>query len=128
MIVNIGQYIYQALSSINGLTVYPVIAAFDSASPTTPFAVYQRTSAEPSYTKSMWTGDIRHLYSITVVDSDFDASADLAQEAVNRLMALSYTQRQDIRFGQVIMTDITEDFTDGLFVQTLQFEINTQRI
>ena len=58
MKVNIGQYIYSALSAITGLTVFPVIADFNTAEPTTPFAVYQRTGCSPEYTKDGFTGDI----------------------------------------------------------------------
>ena len=128
MNVSIGKYIYQALASIDGLTVYPVIAAFNDPKPTTPFAVYQRTSTDPQYTKSLWTGEITHNYSITVVDDNYDRTVELAQQAIDAMMALSHTDRDDIRFGQVLLTDLGEDFTEGLFLQTIQFEINTQQI
>lgn len=128
MNVSIGKHIYAALSAIEGLTVHPVIAAFNDPTPTTPFAVYQRTSAEPEYTKSLWTGAIAYTYSITVVDDDYDHTVELAQQAIDKLMALSHTDREDIRFNQVKMTDMSEDFQDGLFLQTIQFEINTTQI
>lgn len=126
MNVSIGKHIYTALAEIEGLTIYPVVAAFNNPAPTTPFAVYQRTSTTPDYTKSLFVGDITHSYSVTVVDNDYDHTVELAQLAIDRLMALSHTDCEDIRFGQVMMTDLSEDFQEGLFLQHIQFEINTQ--
>ena len=129
MIVNIGKYIYNAIKGVSDtLHVYPVIATFNDATPPTPFAVYQRTSAEPDYTKNLFTGLIRHNYSVTVVDNDYSNTVTLTQQVVNALLALSYTKHEDVNFGQVTMTDLSEDFLDGLFLQTIQFEINTKEI
>lgn len=128
MNVSIGKYIYQALSAITGLQVCPVMNITNTPSPSTPYLVYQRTSANPQYTKSLFTGEITHNYSITVVDDDYDNTVTLAQQAIDALMALSHTTKEDIRFGQVMMTDLTEDFQDGLFLQIIQIEINTTQI
>ena len=129
MNISIGKYIYNAIEGVSeSLHVYPVIATFNDPQPPTPFAVYQRTSAEPDYTKSLFTGLIRHNYSVTVVDDDYSNTVTLAQQVVDALLALSHTRHEDISFGQVIMTDLNEDFLDGLFLQTIQFEINTKEI
>lgn len=128
MIVNIGRYIYQELSSISGLTVFPVVAPFDNDTPTTPIAVYQRTSMEPIYTKSLWTGDIKHYYSLSVMSTDYDRSAEIAQLAIDAIMSLSYTLHQDIRFGQVTVTGLSEDFSEGIFIQSIQIVLNTQKL
>lgn len=129
MNISIGKYVYNAIQGVSeSLHVYPVIATFNDPQPPTPFAVYQRTSAEPDYTKSLFTGLIRHNYSVTVVDDNYSNTVTLAQQVVDALLALSHTRHEDISFGQVIMTDLTEDFLDGLFLQTIQFEINTKEI
>ena len=129
MNISIGKYIYNAIEGVSeSLHVYPVIATFNDPQPPTPFAVYQRTSAEPDYTKSLFTGLIRHNYSVTVVDDNYSNTVTLAQQVVDALLALSHTRHEDISFGQVIMTDLNEDFLDGLFLQTIQFEINTKEI
>ena len=129
MNISIGKYIYNAIEGVSeSLHVYPVIATFNDPQPPTPFAVYQRTSAEPDYTKSLFTGLIRHNYSVTVVDDNYSNTVTLAQQVVDALLALSHTSHEDISFGQVIMTDLNEDFLDGLFLQTIQFEINTKEI
>ena len=61
MNISIGKYTYNAIQGVSeSLHVYPVIATFNDPTPPTPFAVYQRTSAEPDYTKSLFTGLIRH--------------------------------------------------------------------
>jgi hypothetical protein len=65
---------------------------------------------------------------VTVVDDNYSNTVTLAQQMVDALLALSHTRNEDISFGQVIMTDLNEDFLDGLFLQTIQFEINTKEI
>jgi hypothetical protein len=65
---------------------------------------------------------------VTVVDDNYSNTVTLAQQVVDALLALSHTRHEDISFGQVIMTDLNEDFLDGLFLQTIQFEINTKEI
>ena len=126
MKVNIGQYIYSALSAITGLTVFPVIADFNTAEPTTPFAVYQRTGCSPEYTKDGFTGDISHSYAVTIADNDYTNTVILAEKAIDAILALSYQTKADIRFRQVQLTDLNEDFIDGIYTQTLQFDINTK--
>lgn len=128
MKVNIGQYIYQALTAISGLSVFPVIADFNSDQPTTPFAVYQRTGCNPEYTKDGFTGDISHSYSVTIADNDYTNTVILAEKAIDAILALNYQTKADIRFRQVQLTDLNEDFIDGIYTQTLQFDINTKEI
>lgn len=145
MNIQYGQYIYAALSAIEVpqpattttptrdatpelVKVYPVISDFNSAVPPTPFIVYQRTGADPNYTKALFTGEITNNYSVTVVDNQYTATLELAQSVVNAMLALSHTVKTDMRFGQVLLTDISEDYYDGLFLQTLNFEINTIEI
>ena len=128
MKVSIGQYIYSALSAITQLTVFPVIADFNTSEPSTPFAVYQRTVCSPEYTKDGFTGEIMHSYAVTIVDNDYTNTVTLAEQAINAIIALSYQAKTGIRFGQVQLTDLSEDFIDGLYTQTLQFEINTKEI
>lgn len=124
----IGRYIYDALKSIPGLTVYPVVADFESDNPTTPFSVYQRTSTTPKYTKNLFTGDVTHNYSVTVADNNYEGTVNLVQQAIDKLTSLSCTLHDGIRFCQVTVTDLSEDFLDGIFLQTLQIEINTTQI
>lgn len=128
MKVSIGQYIYSALSAITGLTVFPVIADFNTSEPSTPFAVYQRTGCSPEYTKDGFTGETLHSYSVTIVDNDYTNTVTLAESTVDAIIGLSYQVKTGIRFGQVQLTDLSEDFVDGLYLQTLQFEINTTEI
>ena len=125
MNVGVGKYIYSALSAIEGLTVFPVIADFNDPQPTTPFAVYQRTSCTPEYTKDLYTGGMVHSYSVTIADTDYTNTVNIAEQAINAIMALSSQEKTDLRFRQVMLTDLSEDFIDGLYLQTLQFEINT---
>lgn len=124
MNVGVGKYIYAALNSL-GAKVYPVVADYNDPNPTTPYIVYQRTSAEPQYTKSLWTEEIRHSYSITVVDNKYSSALDLAQRAIDALMALSCKEKDDMYIKQVKLENLSEDYTEGLFLQILNIEINT---
>lgn len=124
MNVGVGKHIYSALNTL-GATVYPVIADFNNTVPPTPFIVYQRTSCNPQITKSLWDGEIRHNYSITVVDNQYTHTLDLAQQAIDALIALTSTEKDDMYIKQVMLTDLSEDFADGLFLQILNIEINT---
>ena len=125
MNVSIGKYIYSALTAISGITVYPVIADFNAPVPTTPFVVYQRTGCTPEYTKDLFTGCIRHSYAVTVADNDYTNTVTLAESVIGAMLGLSHQVKTDIRFNQVLLTDLSEDFVDGIYTQTLQFEINT---
>ena len=125
MNVGVGKYIYSALSAIDGLTVFPVIANFNDAVPTTPFAVYQRTGCTPDYTKDLFTGHLVHSYSVTLADDDYTNTVNMAEQAINAIMELSGKDKTDLRFHQVMLTDLSEAFVDGIYTQTLQFEINT---
>lgn len=125
MKINVAKYIYSALSAITGLTVYPVIADFESATPTTPFCVFQRTSMNPQYTKSLYTQEIEHSYSITVADNEYTNTLAMAQQVIDTLMALTSKTNTDFRFGQVTVNDLSEDYVDGIFIQTISITINT---
>lgn len=125
MNVGVGKYIYSALSAIDGLTVFPVIADFNDPQPTTPFAVYQRTGCTPDYTKDLFTGHLVHSYSVTLADDDYTNTVNMAEQAINAIMELSGKDKIDLRFHQVMLADLSEDFIDGIYTQTLQFEINT---
>lgn len=130
MNISIGKYIYNAIQGVSAsLHVYPVIATFNDPQPPTPFAVYQRTSAEPDYTKDLFTGDILHEYSVTIADDDYTNGLNLAQGVTDALLALAFKKFDGISFKTVRVTNIgPEDFLDGLFLQTIQFEINTKEI
>lgn len=130
MNISIGKYIFNAITGVSDtLYVYPVIATFNDATPPTPFAVYQRTSGEPDYTKDLYTGDITHEYSVTIADNDYTNGLNLAQSVTNALLALAFKKFEGISFKTVKVTNIgPEDFLDGLFLQTIQFEINTKEI
>lgn len=126
MNVGVGKYIYAALNTL-GATVYPVIADFNTTTPPTPYIVYQRTSCNPQITKSLWDGEIRHNYSITVVDNQYTPTLDLAQQAIDALIALTSTEKDDMYIKKVMLTDLSEDFAEGMFLQILNIEINTIR-
>ena len=111
MNIQFGKYVYSAILSAlpRGGKVYPTIADFKDAVPPTPFAVYQRTGAEPDYTKSMFTGGMTNNYSVTVVDNQYTAALELAQSVVNAMLALSQTRR-----GLTLLSQLCRDPAVGV--------------
>ena len=97
MKLNIGQYIYSALSAI---VVAPAATANDTPQLLTAFPVI----------------------------ADFNNTANLAESVANALIGLSHQVKAGIKFNQVLLTDLSEDFIEGIYTQTLQFEINTTEI
>lgn len=110
--------------------IFPCVAMFDTDTPTVPYLVYQRTGAEFNYTKGLYTGDATHHYSFNIYSDHYDQTLTLARMVIDKVLALSYfeTDQEGFRYGPVQLVDISEDFVEGLFVQTLQFEIQTKEV
>lgn len=126
MNIEVGKYIYLALQGISrSLSVYPVTAYYNTDTPALPFCVYQRTGMSPQCTKDLYDKSITHTYSVIMADSDYSDCAAHADSAINVLLALSHVEENDMYINQVTVTDLYEDYIDGIFTQTIQIEINT---
>jgi len=110
--------------------IFPCVAMFDTDTPSVPYLVYQRTGAEFNYTKGLYTGDATHHYSFSIYSDHYDQTLTLAKMVIDKVLALSYfeTDQEGFRYGPVQLVDISEDFIEGLFVQTLQFDIQTKEV
>ena len=110
--------------------VFPCVAMFDTDTPPVPYLVYQRTGAELNYTKGLYTGDATHHYSFSIYSDSYDQTLTLVSTVIDKVLALSYFEIDDegFRYGPVQLVDISEDFIEGLFVQTLQFDIQTKEV
>lgn len=110
--------------------IFPCVAMFDTATPTVPYLVYQRTGTEFNYTKGLYTGDATYHYSFSIYSDHYEQTLTLAKTVINKVLALSYfeTNQEGFRYGPVQLVDISEDFIEGLFVQTLQFNIQTKEV
>ena len=110
--------------------VFPCVAMFDTDTPPVPYLVYQRTGAEFNYTKGLYTGDATHHYSFSIYSDNYDQTLKLATTVIDKVLALSYfeTDQESFRYGPVQLVDISEDFIEGLFVQILQFDIQTKEV
>lgn len=110
--------------------VFPCVAMFDTDKPAVPYLVYQRTGAEFNYTKGLYTGDATHHYSFSIYSDHYDQTLTIAKQVINKVLGLSYfeTDQEGFRYGPVQLVDISEDFIEGLFVQTLQFDIQTKEV
>ena len=110
--------------------IFPCVAMFDTDKPTVPYLVYQRTGAEFNYTKGLYTGDATHHYSFSIYSDHYNQTLTIAKQVINKVLGLSYfeTDQEGFRYGPVQLVDISEDFIEGLFVQTLQFDIQTKEV
>lgn len=110
--------------------IFPCVAMFDTDTPPTPYLVYQRTGAEFNYTKGLYTGDATHHYSFSIYSDRYDQTLTIAKTVIKKVLHLSYfeTDQEGFRYGPVQLVDISEDFIEGLFVQTLQFDIQTKEV
>jgi len=110
--------------------IFPCVAMFDTDTPSVPYLVYQRTGAEFDYTKGLYTGDATHHYSFSIYSDHYDQTLTLAKMVIDKVLHLSYfeTDQEGFRYGPVQLVDISEDYIDGLFVQTLQFDIQTKEV
>lgn len=110
--------------------IFPCVAMFDIDTPPVPYLVYQRTGAEFNYTKGLYTGDATHHYSFSIYSDYYDQTLTLAKMVIDKVLDLSYFEidQEGFRYGPVQLIDISEDFIEGLFVQTLQFDIQTKEI
>lgn len=110
--------------------IFPCVAMFDTDTPTVPYLVYQRTGAEFNYTKGLYTGDATHHYSFSIYSDNYDQTLTIAKTVIDKVLRLSYfeTDQEGFRYGPVQLVDISEDYIDGLFVQTLQFDIQTKEV
>ena len=128
MIIDISKYVFQAITQreLAG-SIYPVIALRESATPPTPYIVYQRTGADFGYTKNLFDGTIKHYYTINAYADNFDKTVEMAKDIVDGILGLAYTtpEGSGVSFKSIQVTNVSEDFLEGIFYQTIQFEINT---
>ena len=129
MNVGVGKYIYEALTANHpGIEISPVVIPPNPDDPTgsqLTYIVYRRTGCSPEYTKDLFTGNIEHYYTLLIADSDFTNAVNIAEQVINTMLAISYKEFPDMKFKQVKLVDLQDDFIDGIYTQTLQFEINT---
>ena len=93
--------------------IYPLIAPEDT---TGTFIIYQRDEYSKQYTNQGIYEESCIIY-LTIVSDNYDESQQLAI-MINDLLE-GYTDEFTIR-----LTDSTEDYFEGKFIQVLKFEID----
>lgn len=124
MVFNIGDMIYSTLvEEFNGeVKVYPLINTDERSK--LPFICYRRSSYMPEYTKDLYSFiDVYH-YEVSVVSDDYKEGINLADRAINALMALNGKSFEGKYIQSLEVTNAEETVTeDVLFVQSLDFDI-----
>lgn len=116
--------IYSTLvEEFNGeVNVYPLINTDERSK--LPFICYRRSSYMPEYTKDLYSFiDVYH-YEVSVVSDDYKEGINLADRAINALMALNGKVFDGKHIQSLEVTNAEETVTeDVLFVQSLDFDI-----
>lgn len=100
-----------SIASVINNNIYPIIAPDNTSG---SFIIYQRDQYSKERTKQGVYNEICVIY-LTVVCEGYEESQKLAIEIDKALEA--YTE------AEIRLTDSTEDFAEGKYIQVLKFEI-----
>ena len=115
--LHIGKWLFQELSNINGLAVYPVVA---SEGTTTPYAVYYRQGITASNTKDGVQGDLL-TYNLNIYTDSYAAGLDYMEQARKLLSVPTKYDNMNIRNFAIVGG--TEDYAGNIYIQTITFQI-----
>lgn len=100
-----------------GITIYPIVAP-ESAG--VEYVVYKRTSLEGYDIKGRTTPIQKASYTISVVSDEYAKGVRLTQSILDALGNYSDTQIRDVNID-----NLSEDYSEGFFIQTIQIQITT---
>lgn len=104
------------LTGIVGTKIFPITARMDTVG---DFIVYQRDGFKEEVTKMGVARQVPLVY-ISAVSDDYDRSQQLATLIYNTISGEYRDPYMLIR-----LEDSTEDFTEGKYIQVLQFSISS---
>jgi len=103
----------QDLVKLVGKNIFPLVA---EESVTFPFIIFSKTSIEVIYNKCGITGD-NIIFSIAIAAKNYIDTVNIA-EIVRRILEL----HTDSFFSRVTLKEVTEEFNEDAYIQTLTFE------
>lgn len=132
----IGELIYNTLSTSTSISesvstrIWPLIAPYTKPEDVIyPFIVFSRTNiSSKTYTKDGWYGD-NVSFQIIVESDKYVQSAQLANSVRSLFEDQEITDTtNNIVLYDIKLTNISENFTEDTFIQTLFFNGNVENI
>ena len=116
--ISVNKHIYNLLINdeiLNGLVdkkIYPLVA---EESVTYPFVIFTKESAMGNYTKDLLMYDTVTI-SVAIAATNYIQTVDIA-ERVRQILE----NRRDDYFYNILFDEVTEDFVEDAYIQTLKF-------
>lgn len=117
--LQIGKAIYAILAQNNIQKVYPLVA---DEGTTFPFIVYRRTGLQPTSTKDRYNYKEMASMEIIVAAENYTDSIQLA-EKVKDILEHTRGTYNDIKVGEISLSESDEDYIEDTFIQRLNFNI-----
>ena len=123
--ISVNKHLYQLLISderlkeLVGNKIYPLVA---EESVTYPFIIFTKENAFANYTKDLLTYDTVNI-SVAIAAVNYFQTVEIAERV--RQILENY---RDGYFYNILLDNVTEDFTEDTYIQQLQFsaKINIQ--
>ena len=116
--ISVNKHIYNLLINdeiLNGLVgkkIYPIVA---EETVSYPFILFTKESAIANYTKDLLVYDTVTI-SIAIAATNYSQTVEIA-ERVRQILE----NRRDDYFYNILFDEVTEDFLEDAYVQTLKF-------
>ena len=116
--ISVNKHIYNLLINdeiLNGLVgkkIYPIVA---EETVSYPFILFTKESAIANYTKDLLMYDTVTI-SIAIAATNYIQTVDIA-ERVRQILE----NRRDDYFYNILFDEVTEDFVEDAYIQTLKF-------
>lgn len=116
--ISVNKHIYNLLINdeiLNGLVdkkIYPIVA---EETVTYPFILFAKESAMGNYTKDLLMYDTVTI-SIAIAATNYSQTVEIA-ERVRQILE----NRRDDYFYNILFDEVTEDFVEDAYIQTLKF-------
>jgi len=116
--ISVNKHIYNLLINdeiLNGLVgkkIYPIVA---EETVSYPFILFTKESAIANYTKDLLMYDTVTI-SIAIAATNYSQTVEIA-ERVRQILE----NRRDDYFYNILFDEVTEDFVEDAYIQTLKF-------
>lgn len=104
----------QGVSSLVSTRIFPIVAPKDTIG---DFIIYQRDEYSKKYTQMGISEQTCRVY-VNAISEDYDRSQELAYQINECLEGFHPDLKMDLK-----LTDSTEDFEDGKYIQVLLFNV-----
>lgn len=111
----------EELTALVGERMYPLAVAAETVF---PFVAYERTSVQPLRTKDLYAGEDAVTVDVYVMADNYGASVAVAEE-VRAALDGSSGRYEGLQVGACYLSDAEEHYSEGVYVQRLEFSMTT---